>query len=110
VSFSRREERIAAVVLVNVRNRSQESSYKGSGNVTLQDYLAGRIMSEGQLEERDLEDGGVKFEVDIASHADIEKCHKRNRKLKLQVKVKVEEKGHWTLLVYPEQRCAAATP
>jgi hypothetical protein len=98
VSLCHWEEGVAAVVQIKVLNWSQESSYKGSGDVTLQDHLAGRIVSKGHLEERDFEKSRVKFEVGIASHADIEKCHSKNKTLKLQVKVKVEEKGHWTVV------------
>lgn len=93
----------SAVILIRTPNQKPGCSYRGSAKVILHDPIAGTLLSESDAEERDFEEGRdrVKFEVSVGSHANIEQC--QSKKLKLQVKVRVQEKTYWQniKMVYP---------
>lgn len=87
-------------------NMKQDCSYKGSAKVILYDPTSGTLLSESDAEERDFEEGRdrIKFEVGVGSHAIIEQC--QSKKLKLQVKVRVQENTYWQniKMVYPQHK------
>ena len=94
------------MVLITVTNWNEKSSYTGSAKVIFHDPLSS-LLNESNVEERDFEKGHnyVKFVVGMGN---IEQCYSKN--LKVQVKVRVQEKVSW-LMVYPQQKtCSAPTP
>jgi hypothetical protein len=85
----------SAVILITVRNWKQDNTHTGSASIIFYDPITGTLLSESKLEERIFEEGHnyVKFEVSMGSHTSIEQC--RSKRLKLQVKVRVQEQAFW---------------
>ena len=105
------ERTTSAVVLITVTNWNEKSSYTGSAKVIFLDPLSAMLLNESDVEERDFEKGHdyVKFEVGMGSHGNIERCP--SKKLKVQVKVRVQEKVRCSwIMVYPQKKeCSAPT-